>query len=187
MAGEFLTVDDLVARIGLDKVLKYADRDMDGSLGADDLSWLDQILVEAECVVYADLLRAYPDRASVILLMATDRGSRAHAAWMACERLAQSKPEFCAADGSGPYQTQFKLAAGLFEKMGRGRKTSAAAGATGVGAGVQVGGAAHPSPPRGTADQFTFAPSRGKPGGGGGFAWPLVLFAWELARLATVG
>lgn len=165
--ADFLTLLDLEARAGAATVRRLVDDDGDAILGVADLARMDLILIEAEGLVYSALLRAYANKATIVLLMLADGAALGQAAWIALELLSERRVEFSAADGWGAYRAQYERAMRFFDHLSKGRISSGAQEV--VGSGSSVGGMLQPKPPAGTEGQFTFAPSRRSPTGRGGF------------------
>lgn len=165
--ADYLTIDDLNARITSQKVLQYLDDDLSGVIEAgDETDFLNSVLETAEGVVASKMLRAYPDAASITILANADAAVKTQAAWIACEILSERRPEFLSPEGWGPFRLQYERAIQYFEDLSKGKQRSVGEAVAGVGA--NTGGNLQPTQPTGTS-KFTFAPDNKNPSGHGGF------------------
>ena len=169
--ADFLTIQDLIDRVGARKVTGYFDDNNNGVL-SDESTQIDVVLSAAEAEMYARLLRAYPGdptepTGAMQLLVANDPALRMHVVGVALQYAAERRPEFTDAEGVGPYKAQWNRAIDYFETLSKGLKRSK--GETAAGPGANSGGKLQPKPPAASVAQFIFARSRNSPTGHGGF------------------
>lgn len=164
--ADFLTLDDLVARITMQRAVQFLDDDGDGAIAEADES-VATVLNEAEGFVYSVMLRAYGAKERIIVLAQNDPNFVVQASWLAAEVASTRRQEFTAADGSGAYKTQFDRATRFFDQLAKSGIVSK--GEAVAGRNPLSGGSKRNAPPAGTSDQFVFAPSKGAPEGHGGF------------------
>ncbi len=169
--SDFLTIQDLIDRVGSRKITGYFDDNNNGTL-SDESTAIDVVLSAAEAEMYARLLRAYPGDPSdpggaMQLLVANDPALKMHVVGVALQYAAERRPEFTDDEGIGPYKGQFTRAIDYFETLSKGLKRSR--GETAAGQGANSGGKLQPKPPAASAGQFIFARSRDSPQGHGGF------------------
>lgn len=159
---KYLTSADLDARIGAARVDQLFDDDGDGLR---DALTVNTILVEAEDLAAASMLKAYPAE-SVTLLGQNDETFRGQVAWIACELASERRGEFVAEDGKGRYWAQYLRAKEYFGQLAKGQLKPA--GEAQAGTNRQAGGAVTPTLVA-NSPRFIFAPDRYAPNGRGGF------------------
>ncbi len=162
---DFLLLADLENQITSDRIIQYLDDDGDGTV-VDADSQVVQVLDQAEGQYYSRMLRAYPDRQSLITLANADSIVKGHVIWIACELASERHPEFCDAEGWGAFRVQYQRSIKELDLLSKGATHSF--GEEDVGSGANTGGTIQPSPPQGGARQFTFLPSRNDGSGGTG-------------------
>lgn len=173
MPAVVLTYADLISRISERTVIGYFDDDGDGVVDPASTEVQD-VLQAAEGELFSRILRAFPGdvtsaQSAIRKLIATDKTLLQHLAWVGCEMAAERRPEFCAADGSGPYKVQYDRALVYFDNISKGNLRSMAEYVeNGSGVNPQVGGNMNP-PIDSVAANFIFAPDRNAPTGRGGF------------------
>lgn len=182
--ADFLTIDDLIARVGSRKVIGYFDDSNNGTL-SDESTAIDVVLSAAEAELYARLLRAYPgdpaDPAGAMQqLIANDPALKIHVVGVALQYAAERRPEFTDVEGVGPYKAQWDRAMTYFELLSKGQQRSR--GEVQAGQGANSGGTISPRPPAATEAAFVFARNRNSPTGHGGFVIPLSLALGEILR-----
>lgn len=187
--SDFLTITDLIDRVGSRKITGYFDDNNNGTL-TDESTAIDVVLSAAEAELYARLLRAYPgdptDPAGALqLLIANDPALKMHCVGVALQYAAERRPEFTDAEGVGPYKAQWDRAMTYFDLLSKGQQRSR--GEVQAGQGANTGGKLQPKPPAATAGQFVFARSRDSPRGHGGFILPLAFAASEMFRAMMTG
>lgn len=157
---------DLSNQVGLERVVQFFDDDGDGVVVDADLNVI-AVLDQAEGQYFSRMLRAYGDKATLILLAANDPVVKGHIVWIACELMGERRVEFTNADGWGPFQAQYNRAIKELDLLSKGATRSG--GEEVVGLGGNTGGRIQPAQNVGTTKQFTFNPSKGDPSGPGGF------------------
>ncbi len=163
---DIIVIADLSNQVGLNRVLQFFDDDGDGVVTDADPNVV-AILDQAEGQFYSRMLRAYPDKATLILLANADPIVKGHIVWLACELMAERRVEFTNAEGWGAFQVQYNRAMKEIDLLSKGAVRSI--GEATVGQGANTGGRLQPRQNIGTTKQFTFAPSKGDPNGPGGF------------------
>lgn len=169
---DIILLADLSNQVGLNRVIQFFDDDGDGVVADGDPN-VDQILDQAEGQYYSRLLRAYGDKATLILLANNDPIVKGHIIWIACELMSERKQEFVNAEGWGAYQAQYSRSITEINLLSKGAARSI--GESVVGQGANTGGTLQPATNIGTGQQFVFLPSKGTPQGSGGFIWLLAL------------
>ena len=119
----------------------------------------------AEADAKTILLRGWSS-AQIDLLFANDPGLIAHVGWMAMQYGAESKESFLTADGTGPYDMQYKRAIVHLDKLAKSQRESV--GEAQAGQNSMTAGAVRPALPT-ARPRFIFAPTTGRPRGGGMF------------------
>jgi len=163
---DILVLADLSNQVGLNRVLQFFDDDGDGVVVDADANVM-QVLDQAEGQYYSRLLRAYGDKATLILLANNDPVVKGHIVWIACELMGERRVEQIGADGWGPWKAQYQRAINEIDLLSKGQTRSV--GESEVGLGANSGGVIQPATNVGTTRQFTFNPSKGDPNGPGGF------------------
>ena len=164
--ADFLTQAELEKKVGAGTVRRMVDDAAAGVVDVGGAAILEDALRNAEGTVYASLMRAYSPEA-VVTLAQNDAVLMGHAAWIALELLSERRVEFTSAEGWGAYRVQYERATKHLELVSKGALRSK--GEAQAGQNPHLGGTIQPSPPAATEDAFTFAPSRNRPSGGGGF------------------
>jgi hypothetical protein len=160
--NDFLTLRDLYASIGSQRVRQLFDDDNDGTLD-DSMDVVDQFLAAAESECYARLMRAFGTKDAVKAVALADPAIRQHCAWIALELASERRPEFAQPDGRGAFAYQYERAIGYFESIAKG-KNKVKPGTTSA----QEGG--NLNPPRVVDEgRFTFAPDKYSTDGHGGY------------------
>lgn len=178
---DFLTIDDLNTRVGPRRVIELFDDDNDGNItDASEIAAYQAVMCEAESILYSRLLRAYADKASIVLLAENDDIIKGHCSWIALEIASERRSFAAGRDGRGAFVFQYERALQEFDLLSRGRSRSkgeAVAGTSG-----NVGGVVQPTLVTGES-RFTFADEIGPDGtklshGGYGFLPPLLLIGF---------
>jgi hypothetical protein len=183
-----MTIDDLNTRVGPRRVIELFDDDNDGNItDASEIAAYNAVMCEAESTLYSRLLRAYADKASIVLLAQNDDIIKGHCSWVALEIASERRSFAAGRDGRGAFVFQYERALQEFDLLSRGRSRSkgeAVAGTSG-----NVGGVVQPALQTGES-RFTFADEIGPDGmklGHGGYAIlpPLLMlgFGEHLMRL----
>lgn len=163
--NDFLTLRDLYALVGSQRVRQLFDDDNDASLD-DSLDIVDTILAQAEGECYARLLRAFGSKTAVITVAQNDQAIRMHTAWIALELASERRPEFLGADGRGAFSWQYERAVNYFEALAKGKlRTRGDSAATNA----QEGGMISPPRTSPTDARFIFAPCKNSSDGHGGY------------------
>ncbi len=167
----FLSISDLYARVGAQKINSYFDDNANGTI-SDDTVAVNDVLCAAEGEYFSRMLRAYPgdytDATSPIrTLIETDCALKQHVAWCAVEMASERRSEFTDNEGYGPYRLQYERAKTYIDNLSKGQIRSM--GEINAGKGANTGGLIQPRPPTGTKEQFVFAPSNSSKAGHGGF------------------
>jgi hypothetical protein len=164
---DFLLLVDLANQIGHDRIVQFFDDDADGVVVDADPN-VEQVLNQAEGLYYSRMRRAYGSRQALIDLATADSIVKGHVIWLACEIAAERRMEFTSTEGWGAYKVQYERAITELDLLSKGQ-TRSVGGEEAVGQGANTGGRIQPKPPAGEPNQFTFATSRNRPGGSGGF------------------
>lgn len=116
MAAAYLTLSDLVARVGEAQVLRVLDGDNDGAADADAV---DAVLTDAERFVQGHVGRVYP-MAAILANAVTLAGIRALAIPVAVHYAFQRRTEFTTREGS-IYQGAYSEAVKTLKDIGAGK------------------------------------------------------------------
>jgi len=163
--SEWLVLQDLYNNVGVDRVVRLFDDNVDGDLVEEDAQ-VQRILSAAEDEVASRLLRNWT-HAQILSLASVDQALRSHAAWIALEFASERRPEFCADDGKGAFWAQYERAIAFFESISKSNQRSKGEATAGVGA--NLGGRLRPTETAKKASSFVFAPSEEAPTGHGGY------------------
>lgn len=159
---DFLTLDDLYNRVGVRRVIELFDDDNSGTItAASEILAYQSAMCEAESILYSRLLRAYADKASIVLLAQNDDIIKGHCAWIALEIASERRSFAVGREGRGAFVFQYERALQEFDLLSRGRSRSkgeAVAGTSG-----NVGGVVQPTLQTG-ASRFVFADEIGTDG-----------------------
>ena len=164
--ARYLTIDDMIARVGSNRVNEYFDDDLSGDLDASETDFVDEVLTAAENEADSRLLRSFT-LDQITELAENDEAFRRHASWIALEFASERRTEFLGADGQGAYGTQYNRAIKYFESLSRGKSRSK--GELVAGKSGRHGGRVRPTLDTSTTPRFVFAPDRNAPTGHGGF------------------
>jgi hypothetical protein len=180
-----LTIQDMYARIGARRVNGYFDDTHNGEVGdEDETNAVNDVLCAAEGMFFSYALRNWTGNpldlgSAAIKLIDNDALLKMHIAWMACQLAAERRTEFTDTEGNGPYKAQYERATKYMDNISKGIMRSV--GESEAGLGANTGGNLQPLDENGNTEAFTFAASRDRPGGPGGFIIPLA-FAFELVH-----
>lgn len=180
-----LTINDLYARIGARRVNGYFDDSHNGEVGdEDETNAVNDVLSAAEGMFFSYGMRNWTGNprdvgSAMIKLIDNDPILKMHLSWVGCQMAAERRPEFTDENGNGPFKAQYERAEKYFVNISKGLQTSL--GSIDAGDGANTGGGFSQVDENGFPSAFTFAASRYRPGGPGGFVLPLAL-GFELVR-----
>lgn len=168
---DFLTIQDLYARVGARRINGFFDDTNNGELTDESTTAINDVLDAAEGLYYGVIQRAYPGNPREVgsaarTLVANDAMVKMQVAWLAVELAAERRQEFTDAEGWGPFKAQYQRADKYLHDLSIGIKRSPGESLVGKGANTGSPGI---SPPDLAENPFTFAPSKGAPSGHGGF------------------
>lgn len=159
---DFLTLTDLYNKVGERRVIELFDDDNDGDItGASEIVAYQQVMCEAESILYSRMLRSYTSQDTIVTLAENDEVLRGHVAWVALELASERRSFALGREGRGQYVYQYERALKEFDLLSRGRSRSK--GESTAGTSGNVGGTVQPSVPTGAA-KFTFADEVGTDG-----------------------
>lgn len=153
---------DLELLIGSGKVDELSDDNHDGRR---DPLVVEGVMAQAEDFAASYLLKGW-SREQIGTMIVEDASLKTQVAWIACEMLAERRPQFLGVDGKGAYWAQYDRAVKYLERLARSRGHSVAEATAGSSA--QRGGRVYPLRDA-NQPSFVFAPSRNNPRGSGGF------------------
>jgi hypothetical protein len=160
--GDFLTIDDLYAKIGERRVEEMFDDNNDADLGESaEMEAYVTVMREAEGIAYSYMLRAYTDTETIIDLANADEVFKGMVAWIALELASERRVFVQAPDGKGEFWAQYERSIDYLNRLSKGRRRSK--GEATAGTSGNVGGTLQPSVAAG-ASRFLIAPEKNADG-----------------------
>jgi hypothetical protein len=167
LGGDFLTLDDLYAKIGEQRVRDlFDDNNDDDLLDSSEMEAYTAVMKEAEGIAYSYLLRAYADSQTIIELANADETLKGMVAWIALELASERRVFASAPDGKGEFWAQYERSIDYLDRLSKGRRRSK--GEATAGTSGNVGGALQPAIAEDDRT-FIFAPNKNFTGGHGGY------------------